>query len=224
MIGYLKGKVRFFEPDGTAVVDVSDIGYAVLVTQKFREKIRIGEVHEFSIHTHVREDALELFGFENSWEKRVFLLLTSVSGIGPRTAMTVLSHTDAERFLEAVVREDKPSLTSISGIGKKTADRLIVELSDKASKLLSELFDDQNKSNQTAKGKSSGIPAQGAVSAGGVLAEAVSALVALGYREADAWMIVREIASQSPDSEGGEKQPLELQSVIRKSLQRIAKK
>jgi Holliday junction DNA helicase RuvA len=157
---------------------------------------------ELYVHTNLRENALELFGFPSLWEKKVFLMLTSVSGVGPRTALGMLGGLDAATLLTSIVREDRATLTSVSGVGKKTAERLILELGDKARKLLAE-------KGQTASepGLAGPIPAQGASAKSApdvadAWNEAVAALVQLGYREAEAVAAVRTTSSNGASSLG----------------------
>lgn len=137
MIGYLAGRYLAAE-DNSVIVDVSGVGYNVLVSSRNLIGLHPGSPIELFIHTNLRENALELFGFGSAWEKKVFQILTSVSGVGPRTALTILNGLDGETILSAIVREDRATLGSVSGVGKKTAERLIIELCDKARKLLAE--------------------------------------------------------------------------------------
>jgi Holliday junction DNA helicase RuvA len=137
MIGHLSGKYLAAE-DNNIIVDVGGVGYSVLVSSRTVSGLMPGSAVELFIHTNLRENALELFGFSSLWEKKVFQLLTSVSGVGPRTAINILNGLDGETILSSIVREDRATLGSVSGVGKKTAERLIVELSDKARKLLTE--------------------------------------------------------------------------------------
>lgn len=137
MIGYLAGKYLSAE-ENSVIVDVGGVGYSVLVSSRNLIGLVPGSPIELFVHTNLRENALELFGFASAWEKKVFQLLTSVSGVGPRTALTILNGLDGETILSAIVREDRATLGSVSGVGKKTAERLLIELGDKARKLLAE--------------------------------------------------------------------------------------
>ena len=206
MIGYLSGIFLGADEGNSILLDVSGVGYSVLVSSRATSGVAIGSPFKLFIHTNLCENALELFGFSSVWEKRVFLALTSVSGVGPRTAIAVLGNLDGETILAAIVREDRVTLTSVSGIGKKTAERLIVELGEKARKLLSErpnkgavtsapiatLSDAKKSSAKT----SANIPAQGAsakdisglsgLDVADLWNEALAALLNLGYRDAEA--------------------------------------
>jgi Holliday junction DNA helicase RuvA len=138
VIGYISGKFLAAEESGAILVDVNGVGYALLVSSRVSLGLVAGAPIELYVHTNLRENALELFGFSTSWEKKVFQLLTTVSGVGPRTALSVLGGLEPEMILSAIVREDRATLNSVSGIGKKTAERLIVELGDKARVLLAD--------------------------------------------------------------------------------------
>jgi len=135
MIAELKGSLLRRSPAGI-VVGVGGVGFSLLVPlSTYRELGRVGaEVHLFT-HLHVKEDALDLFGFTTESELAMFRALISVSGIGPKLGLAVLSGLSPDVFQRAVVEEDLGLLTSISGIGRKTAQRMIVELKDKLSGL-----------------------------------------------------------------------------------------
>ncbi|MEW6056844.1 MAG: Holliday junction branch migration protein RuvA [Bdellovibrionota bacterium] len=234
MIGYISGKLISSE-DNTLLVDVSGVGYSVLVSSHLATSLRLGAVVELYIYTNLRENALELFGFSNPWEKRVFLLLTSVSGVGPRTALSILSGVEPNIILSAIVRDDKLSLTRVPGVGKKTAERLIVELSEKARKLLAERPSAQsaNAGSQSAgiSSKSAShdsiIPPQGASASASAQSldvtdlwnEALAALVNLGYRDAEAIAAIKVASNRA--SESG--LVLSLEQLIRGSLQLMTK-
>ena len=133
MIAELAGKLIRKNPSGI-VIDVGGVGFRVLVPlSTFRSLVDEGEnVHLFT-HLNVREDALDLFGFATAGERTIFTELISVSGIGPKLGLAVLSGLSPEVFHEAVINEDVTLLTSIKGVGKKTAQRLVVELKEKLS-------------------------------------------------------------------------------------------
>ena len=135
MISQLQGKLVAKGP-AEVVVSVAGVGFRLLVPlSTYRALGEDGsDVHLFT-HLHVREDALDLFGFATAAERSIFRALISVSGVGPKSALTVLSGLSPEVFHRAVITEDLGILTSISGIGRKTAQRLIVELKDRMSGL-----------------------------------------------------------------------------------------
>jgi len=137
MIGRLTGRVAHEDPDGI-VLDVQGVGYEVTVplgTTSRAPRTDAGLVTLF-VHTHVREDALSLFGFASETDRIAFRTLIGISNVGPKTAITVLSVLPAEELARAVTSGDLGRLTSIPGVGKKTAERLVLELKDKlASKV-----------------------------------------------------------------------------------------
>ena len=117
------------------VVDVHGVGYRVVVPlTTFYELPEIGQPVVIHIHTHVREDAINLYGFHAQEERAVFQLMISVSGIGPKLAINILSGIAAGELIRAVTEEDLKRLTGIPGVGKKTAERMILEMKDKAAK------------------------------------------------------------------------------------------
>ncbi len=133
MIAALRGTI-LFRDSTRVVVDVRGVGYEVAVSSPTLESLPLeGEVF-FHIHTALRENSLELFGFTEPDEKSLFELLISVTGIGPRTAMTMLSGISVESFEQAVLRGDIRKLTTIPGIGKKSAERIVLELKEKIKK------------------------------------------------------------------------------------------
>lgn len=131
MIAYLEGKILEKFAD-SLIINVDGVGYEVFVSQMaLRHIADCGESIKLSIHTHVTESAITLFGFSTRQEKNVFKKLISVNGIGPRSAMQILSGMEISELIDAIIMEDLSRLTSISGIGKKTAERMIIELKDK---------------------------------------------------------------------------------------------
>lgn len=117
------------------VVDVRGVGYRVVVPlTTFYELPEIGQPVLIHIHTHVREDAVSLYGFHDQEERAVFQLMISVSGIGPKLAINILSGIAAGELIRAVTKDDLKRLTGIPGVGKKTAERMILEMKDKAAK------------------------------------------------------------------------------------------
>ena len=131
MIGSLKGKVASRRPDNV-LIDVNGVGYAVSVPLHVLSTLP-EEGHEvfLYIYTHVREDAIHLFGFASDEQKKVFTTLLGISGIGPKVAMNILSGISHDDFLRAIEKEDVEMLCRVPGLGKKTAQRLILELREK---------------------------------------------------------------------------------------------
>src|SRR5574340_1278175 len=137
MIAQLAGSLAYKSPE-QLIVDVQGVGYQVFVSlNSFYRLPEPGGRVELLIHTHVREDALQLYGFADRDEKDLFLLLLGISGIGPRLALNILSGTPAAELQAALEAGDLVRLVAIPGIGKKTAERLIVELRDKVKVLSS---------------------------------------------------------------------------------------
>ncbi len=194
MIGMLRGTLALKSPE-SLLVDVNGVGYQVLVSlNSFYRLPELGQSVRLVIHTHVREDALQLFGFLDPGERDLFLLLLGVAGIGPKLALGILSGLPADDLQEALDAGDLPRLVSIPGVGKKTAERLVLELRDKVRVL---------KARGGAAARTASGPAD----------EAVSALVNLGYRRPDA-----ERAVKSAQSAGAGI----LEDVIRDALKRLS--
>src|SRR5437899_436728 len=131
MIAHLRGKLISKHPN-QAIVEAGGVGYDVTISvPTFSELPALNAEVSFFVHTHVREDALALYGFLRAQEKELFERLISVSGIGPKLAITVLSGMQAEKMVAAIRGNDIAALTKIPGIGKKTAERMVLELRDK---------------------------------------------------------------------------------------------
>jgi len=176
VIAQIRGTLAHKLP-GEIVVDVGGVGYQVFIPLNvFYRLPEIGDSISLYIHTHLREDALQLFGFAAADEKHVFLLLNAVSGIGPKLAINILSGIPAEELVRAVKEGDQLRLLSIPGVGRKLAERLIVELRDKFTTWQS------SPSEVVARSDDSQLTA-----------DAVSALVNLGYRKAEVEKNVRDI-------------------------------
>ena len=135
MIGYLRGRVLDKQPN-RLLVDVQGVGYDVHVPLSTCYEVgEPGDEVSLRVHTHVREDALQLFGFLTDLERQVFERLIAISGIGPKLAIVVLSGMDPRDLIVSVQRGDVARLTGIPGIGKKTAERLILELKDRLAQI-----------------------------------------------------------------------------------------
>ena len=133
MIAYLKGKLVHKDPTHL-IIDVNGVGYQVQISLNTYSQVKDNEDIKLSTYLHVREDAQILFGFGSESEKLMFQNLISVNGIGPNTAMVVISYMPPTELRAAIIREDAATLQSIKGIGGKTAQRLILELKDKLKK------------------------------------------------------------------------------------------
>lgn len=179
MIHFLDGKVDEFYPTHV-VLDVQGVGYYIAVPLSTADKIpAVGARVRLLTHFEVREDAHLLFGFLTSEERDLFrLLLQHVTGVGPKLALAILSGMPVPHFKDAVVRGDSAALSKISGVGKKTAERIILELRDKVG--------------VTAVWRDS----QGASPSQGTANDATLALIALGYKQAEASKVVHSMISQ----------------------------
>jgi Holliday junction DNA helicase RuvA len=131
VIGRLSGVMIEHSSEGACVVDVSGVGYEVFVPLRSIGRLPLSAPATLHIHTHVREEALTLYGFVAPEDREAFRVLLSVSGVGPKLAMTVLSDLSASELAQCVARGDRARLEAISGVGKKTAARLLLELKDK---------------------------------------------------------------------------------------------
>jgi Holliday junction DNA helicase RuvA len=133
MIGRLRGKVIAEDPAGTLLLDVGGVGYEVFTPLGTAGRARSEDGGEvvIHVHTHVREEALDLFGFASEAERRVFRVLLAVPSVGPKTALAVMSALPLPELARAVHHGDVARLTRVPGIGKKTAERFVLELKDK---------------------------------------------------------------------------------------------
>jgi Holliday junction DNA helicase RuvA len=135
MIAHIQGFLHFKSPE-YLVIDVDGIGYQVHVPlSTFYDLPQVGSRVSLHIHTHVREDALKLYGFQSPEEKTLFVLLISISGIGPRLAVNILSGISPAELVECLGQNNLARLITIPGVGRKTAERIMVELRDKVSSL-----------------------------------------------------------------------------------------
>lgn len=197
MIGFLRGKLVVKQPP-VLLLDVNGVGYEVEAPMTtFYDLPETG--HDITLHTHlvVREDAHTLFGFLRLSDRALFRSLIKISGVGPRMALAILSGMSADAFVRCIQDNDATALTRVPGVGKKTAERLIVELRDRLGK---------GDSGGAELHTSSAGPAN-------PLEEAVSALIALGYKPPDASRMVRGIDSKD----------LGVEEIIRRALQAAAK-
>lgn len=133
MIGRITGTIEHREPDGSVVVDVHGVGYEVFlpVGTAGRVESELGQPVKLHIHTHVREDALVLFGFATLEDRAAFRALLKVSSIGPKLALAILGAMNAAELRKAIAGQDKTAFKGISGVGKKTVERMLVDLRDK---------------------------------------------------------------------------------------------
>jgi len=193
MIAHLRGKLISKHPN-QAVVEAAGVGYEVNISiPTFSGLPGLGSEVSLFVHTHVREDALALFGFLRAEDKQLFEKLLSVSGIGPKLAITILSGMAADAMVAAIKGNNVALLTRIPGIGKKTAERMVLELRDKL--------------------ESFGVPAA-AAAASPIEEDVISALVNLGYQRP----VVERVLGQMGKSAGES-----FDALFRKSLAALAK-
>jgi Holliday junction DNA helicase RuvA len=180
VIAYLRGRI-LSKASNAVIVDCNGVGYELAISiTTFTELGAEGAEAKLHVHTHVREDALALFGFAELTEKRLFEKLLTISGIGPKLAITVLSGISAERLVGAIRAGDHATLTKIPGIGKKTAERVVLELKDKLDDMVGS------------------TPETGArFSLGTVADDVLSALVNLGYARPVAQKAVETVAKDA---------------------------
>ncbi|WP_243372973.1 Holliday junction branch migration protein RuvA [Geotalea sp. SG265] len=199
MIALLTGKLAHKSPD-FIILDVNGVGYRVQIPfSTYYALPEGGNTVSLNIFTHVKEDAINLYGFRTMEEKEMFQLLISVSGIGPKLGNGILSNIEAEHLSDALIRGDLARLATIPGIGKKTAERLVLELREKVKKL------------------GHGPLQQDAAPAGtnnNVRDDVVSALVNLGYKEAVVQKTVDGIDIAADDS---------VESLLKQALKKLMK-
>jgi Holliday junction DNA helicase RuvA len=183
---------------GEVIVDVGGVGYHIFIPLTvFYGLPEIGAPLTLHIHTHLREDALQLFGFQEPQDKQVFLLLNSVAGIGPKLAVNILSGIPAAELTQAIKDGDQLKLVSIPGVGKKLAERMIVELRDKFTAFASQITETAAPTNESH-----------------LMGDAVSALVNLGYRQVEVEKNVRDVIQSGSRT---------LEEVIKEVLRRMGR-
>ncbi len=207
MFHYISGKLALLEPN-LAVLDVHGVGYKLTVSGTTYEAMppnrSVKEPPTVKLYTHlaVREDDIELFGFATETELATFRLLITVSGVGPKAAMSILSLLTPEKFALAVCTDDKKTIAKANGIGPKTAARVILELKDKLMK-----------ENIDTGAASLPISAPTVGASTGKLHEATDALMVLGYSRAEALTALKDLDTSS----------MELEEIIRLSLKKLMK-
>ena len=188
MIGRLEGRLHRVDP-GTVVIDVGGVGYLVSTTLRAFQALAGRADAALWIHTQVRDDAIVLFGFPDREELDAFSKLIAVAGVGPRTALAVLSALTADELVEAVQTGDLARLQRTPGVGRKTAERLLLELKDRLTSAAPGVDDRRG--------------------------DAVSALVNLGYSQRDAVKTVDAVWSDAADGDLGELLRLALKKLTR---------
>jgi Holliday junction DNA helicase RuvA len=215
VISSLRGVLHKIGAD-QVVVDVGGVGYGVRTPLSTLYELEtrggglaVGSPVELLIHTQVREDAIELFGFLTELELQLFELLVSVSGIGPRLAQGVLSGLAPREVATALAQGDVARLVLIPGIGKKTAERMVLELREKVGKQI-QLAAPESEQGRLTRAQ------------GNLESDAVGALLGLGYRPHEAERAVAAAWREAQEEESGSEQ-ISLQELLRSALRRLAK-
>lgn len=207
MIAHLSGTL-LSKHTNTVILEVNGVGYEVTIPlSTFYDLEEVGASVKLHIYTHVREDTLQLFGFNTLRERELFLRLISVSGVGPKLAITMIGIMSAGEIIASIRTNNLARLTSIPGVGKKTAERLVIELRDKITALSSPALEEEFAAQAGAGGAPSSEDA--------VREDALSALVGLGYQKAPA-----EKAINAALQEGSE---ITVEAILRRSLRLLAK-
>ena len=201
MYYYLSGTVAHIEPF-LAVIDCGGVGYACRTTSFTLSRIKTGEKAKLYTYLSVREDAMDLYGFSSQEERRLFQLLTSVSGVGPKAALAILTSSTPENLAMSIITGDEKALTAAQGVGKKIAQRVILELKDKLAKGQS----------ISAAGENISGPAVTVIPQN-KLSEASAALAVLGYSQGEINTALKGIDIDA--------QPLE--QIIRLALKNMVK-
>ncbi|MBE6684541.1 MAG: Holliday junction branch migration protein RuvA [Ruminococcaceae bacterium] len=207
MFYYISGKLAYANPN-TAVIDAGGVGYKLTISENTYNSLpprHTVDAPSAKLFTYmaVREDGIELFGFASETELSSFKMLLSVSGVGPKAAISILSLLTPEKFALAVCTEDRKTISKANGIGPKTAARIILELKDKLLK--------ETDLNEVA---SSSIESASSVKTNsGKLSEAQDALLVLGYSRSEALNVLKSIDTQT----------LELEEIIKKALKLLMK-
>jgi holliday junction DNA helicase RuvA len=206
MIAHLSGTL--LSKQATSVIlDVCGVGYEVTIPlSTFYDLADTGSPVQLRVYTHVREDTLQLYGFKTIRERELFLKIISVSGIGPKLGITLLSGMSADELIASIRTNDLARLTLIPGIGRKTAERLVVELREKVAALSSAQLEGELSAKAAVSGE---------VTHDSVRSDSLSALLNLGYQRSSA-----EKAIDSVLAEGGD---VTVESVLRGVLRKLAR-
>lgn len=198
MIGRLVGEAVERAP-GRLVIDVAGVGYEVLISLTTYAALPAAGPVELTVHTHVRESEITLYGFLERRERRMFLRLQKVSGIGPKMALGILSQIPVEPLVDAIQQRDLSRLVALPGVGKRTAERIVTELSDKMDDLGTE---------------AAGLSSTGA-QAGDSREDVRLALLSLGYKESVVNRALDEVLAGGPKRQA-------VEEILRRSLQQLA--
>ncbi|HEX5704696.1 MAG TPA: Holliday junction branch migration protein RuvA [Pyrinomonadaceae bacterium] len=207
MIAHLSGTLLSKQATNV-IVDVGGVGYDVAIPlSTFYDLGEIGEPVQLRVYTHVREDALQLYGFKTARERELFLQLISVNGVGPALAIKLLSGMNADEMIASIRTNNLVRLVAIPGVGRKTAERLVVDLRDKIAALSSPALEEEFAAKAAVEGAPTTTEA--------MRNDAMSALANLGYQKA-----AIEKAVKNAVDEGGE---LSVEVILRRSLRSLAK-
>lgn len=205
MIATLSG-ILFVKHPGQIIIDVGGVGYEVLISGRTYDRLPdTGDEVFLYIHTSVREDAITLYGFAKAEEKELFLLLNTVSGVGPKLALGILSGISVLELGEALTRKNMARLTALSGVGKKTAERMCVELKDKVAKYYVPRSEAERHPEEEPVEEDS-------------IRDVLSALANLGYPQAMARQAVRRVQKMHPETIGN----MKIEDLIREALRALA--
>ncbi len=205
MLAFIKGRTEYIDND-MIVVENQGIGYRIRVPQHVLNETAIGEMTILHTYLYVREDAIHLYGFSTRKELETFQILLSISGIGPKVALAVLSTLSVEELYYAVFSDDTRSVTRTPGIGPKGAKRMIMELKDKLDiEEISQMGSDQQEG-------SGGIRPAGSGTDQSALSDAVEALISLGYSSSEAFKAVHDVP-------GGEN--MDVEQLLKEALKKM---
>lgn len=200
MFHHINGKVTDIEPNLVSL-ECAGVGFALNATMNTISRLKVGETVVLYVYESIREDAFDLYGFFDKREKRSFEMLLNVSGVGPKAALAILSSATPEQLAMAVISGDEKTLTAVPGIGKKIAQRILLELKDKMAK----------ETGNMDFGGSMGSPS--GPTGGSKLSDAASALVVLGYTNAEITPVLKQIDIEN----------LPLEEIIRLALKKMIK-
>lgn len=202
MIAYLEGRLADVDSDSCLVLTTGGVGYTVHIPRSIAEHLpELGQEISLYVQTIVRDEAIELYGFRSKQELKAFKLLVSVTKLGPKTGLAILSAFDPESLSQVVVYEDDKSLSRVPGIGPKSAKRIIWELKDKFSI-------ESSQSVETARNSASSQYST-------TFSDALAALRNLGYQDIESRPVLHELMQEEPD--------LVVNELIRAALKRLSK-
>ena len=205
MIAHLSGTLLSKQAN-SVILDVSGVGYEVNIPlSTFYDLEDLGSTVQLRIYTHVREDAIQLYGFKTARERELFLKIISVTGIGPKLGITLLSGMSADEMIASIRTNNLARLTLIPGVGRKTAERLIMELREKVAELSSAQLEEELGAKPEAAEPTEDT----------VRADALSALTNLGYQ--------RSAAEKAIDAALGEGGDVTVESILRRGLKKLAR-